>query len=175
MPTRISDEDLLRRIAGRDESALAELYDRFSAVSMAVASKVLGDPAEAEDVLQQVYVKIWEDAGRFDPARGSAAAWILTSVRNASIDRVRRREAFRRAAMAAPPRDPDPPSPDLDEERARARRAIEALPPDQRQAIELAYFEGLSQTEIAARLGQPLGTVKTRMRLGMMKLREALR
>jgi RNA polymerase sigma-70 factor (ECF subfamily) len=171
-----TDEALLRRIAEKDEGALAALYDRYAAVSLAVAMKVVGDRAEAEDVLQNVYVRVWQDAGRFDPARGSVAAWLLSSIRNAAIDRTRRRDAYLRATKAAPIRIADEPEPiELREDQKRVVAALQQLPADQREAIELAYFKGLSQTEIAQKLGQPLGTVKTRMRLGMMKLREALR
>lgn len=172
----LEDQALLRRIAGRDEGALASLYDRYASTAHALALRVLGDAGEAEDVLQRVILRVWQEAATYDPARGSLSAWLLSSVRNASIDRLRRREAHRRAAREAGARAGGPAAgpPVLREDHRRVVRAVEELPPDQREAIELAYFEGLSQSQIAERLGQPLGTVKTRMRLGMIKLRQAL-
>lgn len=169
---------MLERIAGRDSQALADLYDRYAPVSLALAGRILGDRSEAEDVLQIVFTRVWQEAGRYDASKGSPTAWLLSWVRNGAIDRLRRRDALRRASVHAA--DPDSsggraePSPDLSEEKARLARAVAELPADQRQVIELAYFEGLSQTQIAQRLGEPLGTVKTRVRLGMNKLRQAL-
>jgi RNA polymerase sigma-70 factor, ECF subfamily len=163
-------------VAGGDAQALAELYDRFAPVALALAGRILGDRSEAEDVLQLVFTRVWREAARYDPAKGSPAAWLLTWVRNAAIDRRRRKDAGARAVHAADVAHDAPPSgagPDPDE-RARLAKAVGELPPDQRQAIELAYFEGLTQTQIAQRLGEPLGTVKTRLRLGMAKLRQAM-
>lgn len=170
-----TDQELLGRIAKRDEGALTKLYDRHSGAALAAAARVLGDRAEAEDVLQEVFVRVWDRAAEFDVARGSVAAWLMGSIRNASIDRLRRKDAFHRAleGAAALPR-PDGGPQELPEDLRRVKAAVEALSEEQRKPIELAYFEGLTQTEIAARLGQPLGTVKTRMRLGMQKLRAAL-
>ena len=170
------DMDLLDRIARRDESALAELYDRFSSVSMALAARIVGDRMEAEDVIQTVFIRVWDGARRYDPARGSVAAWLLQSIRNAAIDRIRRRDAYRRATeRAVPPGETTAPAPELNEDQKRLKDAVAQLPADQREVIELAYFEGLSQTQISEKLGHPLGTVKTRIRLGMEKLREALK
>lgn len=154
---------------------MSQLYDRYSAAALATATRVLGDRVEAEDVVQEVFVRIWERAGDYDTGRGSVAAWLMSSVRNASIDRIRRRDAQRRAvdASAAEQR-PAPEKSEFPEDLKRVNVAVAQLPPDQRQAIELAYFEGLSQSEIAMRLKQPLGTVKTRVRLAMQKLRTAL-
>jgi len=175
-----SDQTLLERVAGRDSQALADLYDRYAPVALALAGRILGDRSEAEDVIQVVFTKVWTDASRYDPSKGSPTSWLLSWVRNGAIDRLRRREALQRAAvtsagLAAAARDdahdPDEPSA---EDRERLKSAVAALPADQRQVIELAYFEGLSQTQIAQRLGEPLGTVKTRVRLGMAKLRQAL-
>ena len=175
-----SDQALLERVAGKDSQALADLYDRYAPVALALAGRILGDRSEAEDVLQVVFTKVWTDAARYDPSKGSPTSWLLSWVRNGAIDRLRRREALQRATansagLAAASRDDahghDEPSA---EERERLKSAVAALPADQRQVIELAYFEGLSQTQIAQRLGEPLGTVKTRVRLGMAKLRQAL-
>jgi RNA polymerase sigma-70 factor (ECF subfamily) len=174
----VSDQALLERIAGRDAQALADLYDRYAPAGLALAARILGDRSEAEDVLQVVFTRVWQEAGRYDPAKGSPASWLLSWVRNGAIDRLRRRDALRRAALHSA--GPAPAGPDdhahLDSpvEREKVARAMADLPADQRQVIELAYFEGLSQTQIAQRLGEPLGTVKTRMRLGMNKLRQAL-
>jgi len=177
--TKVSDQALLERIAGRDAHALADLYDRFAPVALALAARILGDRSEAEDVLQVVFTRVWQEAGRYDPTKGSAASWLLAWVRNGAIDRLRRRDALRRAALHTADQAPaghvdDPSHLDASAERDRVARAVAELPPDQRQVIELAYFEGMSQTQIAQRLGEPLGTVKTRIRLGMNKLRQAL-
>jgi RNA polymerase sigma-70 factor (ECF subfamily) len=174
----VSDQALLERIAGRDAQALADLYDRFAPVALALAARVLGDRSEAEDVLQTVFTRVWQDAGRYDATKGSVATWLLSWIRNASIDRLRRREALQRATLKSVDRAPaasheEAPA-GAPEDREKLARAVADLPADQRQVIELAYFEGLSQTQIAQRLGEPLGTVKTRMRLGMNKLRQAL-
>lgn len=174
-----SDQALLERVAGKDSQALADLYDRYAPAALALAARILGDRSEAEDVLQVVFTKVWQEAARYDPAKGSATSWLLSWVRNGSIDRLRRREALQRATVqsvdhaAADPGDGHGHDHSA-EERERLARAVAGLPADQRQVIELAYFEGLSQTQIAQRLGEPLGTVKTRVRLGMNKLRQAM-
>jgi RNA polymerase sigma-70 factor, ECF subfamily len=176
--TKVSDQALLERIAGRDSHALADLYDRFAPVALALAGRILGDRSEAEDVLQIVFTRVWQEAGRYDPSKGSAASWLLSWVRNGAIDRLRRRDALRRATLhsvdQAPSGHSDEVPLDASEDKEKVARALADLPADQRQVIELAYFEGLSQTQIAQKLGEPLGTVKTRMRLGMNKLRQAL-
>ena len=168
---------MLERVAGRDAHALADLYDRFAPVALALAGRILGDRSEAEDVLQTVFTRVWQEAGRYDATKGSVATWLLSWVRNGSIDRLRRRDAQQRATLHSVDRadtvHDDVPA-HASEEKEKLARAVADLPPDQRQVIELAYFEGLSQTQIAQRLGEPLGTVKTRMRLGMNKLRQAL-
>ncbi len=170
-----SDQELLARLSRKDEAALSALYDRYAPGAMALAVRILGDPSDAEDAIQTVFVRVWREAERYDSTRGSVAAWIMSSVRNASIDKLRRRDAHDRAAQQAASR----PIPAAEivaggDTRARVRQAIESLPAEQREVIELAYFKGLSQSEIAARIKQPLGTVKTRMRLGMIKLRQTL-
>jgi len=167
-------------VAGKDSQALADLYDRYAPVSLALAGRILGDRSEAEDVLQIVFTRVWQEAGRYDAAKGSPTSWILSWVRNGAIDRLRRREALQRATLHsldhAPAGHEEPAGHDEQSalERERLQKAVASLPADQRQVIELAYFEGLSQTQIAQRLGEPLGTVKTRVRLGMSKLRQAL-
>ncbi len=175
-----SDQALLERVAGKDSQALADLYDRYAPVALALAGRILGDRSEAEDVLQVVFTRVWTDAARYDPAKGSPTSWLLSWVRNGAIDRLRRREALQRATLhsighAAPGQQDEAHGHEASaEDRERLKQAVAALPADQRQVIELAYFEGLSQTQIAQRLGEPLGTVKTRVRLGMNKLRQAL-
>lgn len=181
------DADLVARIAQGDERALAQLYDRFGGVLYAVAYRVVGQQADAEEVVLEAFSQAWREAPRFDPARGSVAAWLTMMARSRALDLVRsqsRREritdaAAREEPVAGPAMSAGLPSPGagvLDEERKRAvAAALAALSPAQREAIQLAYYDGLSQSEIAERLKEPLGTIKTRMRLGMQKLREALR
>jgi RNA polymerase sigma-70 factor (ECF subfamily) len=143
---------------------------------MSVARRILSDPQEAEEVVQETFVQVWRQASRYDAERGSPAAWVATIARSRAIDRLRAREANERVRSAA--RDADeagasPAAGDVAEERELKRRvdaALSALPQEQRRTLELAYFEGLSQTQIAARLGDPLGTVKTRVRLGLSRL-----
>jgi RNA polymerase sigma-70 factor (ECF subfamily) len=143
-----------------------------------VASHILGDRADAEDVLQGVFVKIWKDAVRYDRSKASVRVWLVSCVRHGAIDLLRRREVQARVARLAAvrprPRAEASDAPSLEDRQRRVVQAIETLPPDQREAIALAYFEGLSQSQIAERLKEPLGTVKTRIRLGMNKLRDAL-
>jgi RNA polymerase sigma-70 factor (ECF subfamily) len=173
----VSDLELVSRVARRDESALGLLYDRYGSAALALAVRVLGDRAEGEDVVQEAFVRVWEDASGYREDRGSVAAWLVTSVRNRAIDRLRRRGARERATERAAAERPLATGPlELpDEDSApRIRAALRELPPDQRETIELAYFQGLTQTELSARLGQPLGTIKSRIRLGMKKLREAM-
>lgn len=171
----MSDAELMARITRRDESALSALYDRYAGTALALAERVLGDRAEGEDVVQEVFVRVWEDAASYSEARGTVAAWLVSTVRNRSIDRLRRRGARERATIKASERlSPITGPAVVDDTDARVRQALRDLPDDQRRTIELAYFDGLTQTELAAALGQPLGTIKSRIRLGMKKLRDAL-
>jgi RNA polymerase sigma-70 factor, ECF subfamily len=175
----------IRRVAEGDGTSLGILYDRHARALFSLALRVLGDERDAEDVLQDVFAQAWRQAGRYDAARGTVAAWLLTMARTRAIDRLRARRA-RPDTRTAPATIDDPtlalPAPLVDPEgalgaardAARVRAALQELPVLQRLAIELAYFEGLTQSEIAERLEQPLGTVKTRIRLGLLKLREAL-
>jgi RNA polymerase sigma-70 factor (ECF subfamily) len=144
-----------------------------------LALKILGDRADAEDTLQEAFVQAWRSAGRFDAARGQPLGWLVMLTRSRAIDRLRSRQTRSRLAEeSAKERRDDPPPPAqqavASEETLLVRRALESLPDEQRALIELAYFGGLSQTEIAAQVNQPLGTVKTRMRAGMIRLRELL-
>jgi len=172
-------ERLLERVAAGERAALMALYDRFGASLTAVALRVTGSRAEAEEVVQDAMVRAWREAQTFDRARGSAAAWLLTLTRNRAIDviRARRRRTGYEEHSAAESLDA-PPSPErevADAQRAEAvRRAMERLRPEQRSALELAYFSGLSHSEIAAQLQSPLGTVKTRIAQSVKLLREEL-
>jgi RNA polymerase sigma-70 factor (ECF subfamily) len=178
---RESDQAALDRVAAGDSSGLAALYDGYARPVYSLALRILRDASEAEDVVQEVFLQAWRQASRYDPSRGAVAAWLLTQARSRAIDRLRARRARPAPAdTAASASDVVDPSPGLDwqvissEQVRRVRAAIDELPLLQRVAIELAYYEGCTQTEIADRLEQPLGTVKTRIRLALAKLREAL-
>ena len=174
------DECILRCAEG-DEAALATLYDETSARVYGLALRVLRDRSAAEEVTIEVYVQAYRNASRFDSTRGTPLGWLLNMARSRAIDRVRaestrRTHETRFATLASlPPESSDPDTLTELTERCRpVRHALDALDPDLRRVIELAYFEGLSQSQIAARLGHPLGTVKTRTRRGMMCLRQYL-
>ncbi len=169
--TQTPSETLLRRVAVGDRAALGEVFDAHAALVNGVAVRILRDATEAEDVVQEVFVQVWRDAERFDASRGSLQSWLCTIARTRSLDRLRRR-----AARREEPAEARPPAASLPrtEEALAVRGALASLSADQRRALLLAYYEGLTHTEIAARLGEPLGTVKTRIRAAMMRLREAL-
>jgi len=168
-----SDQSLLERIAGKDPGALADLYDRLAPAALALADRILRDRSEAEALLQEVFTRLWQEAGRRDASQGAPRTWLLSRIRDGAIDRLRRRDALQRAA--APEAAGGPAAHDAaSEERERAAQAVAALHADQRQVLHLAFFEGLSQTRIAQRLGEPLAEVQSRLRLGMDKLRQAL-
>ena len=181
------DSDLIARAAEGDERAMAVLYDRYGQVLYAVAYRIVGQRADAEEVVLDAFSQAWRDATRFESARGSVAGWLTTIARSRALDLVRarsRRDRITASAAADRPDSPpamggwrtDPSSGvDHTERREQVQQALETLSPPQRRAIELAFFEGLSQSEIAELLQEPLGTIKTRVRLGMHKLRESLR
>jgi RNA polymerase sigma-70 factor, ECF subfamily len=174
--------DYVRRCAGRDESALEALYDESSQLTYTIAQRILQDEADASEVVLDVYKQIWDSAARFDQQRGSAAAWIVILARSRAMDRRRSRNARTRTPaqmeelhnMRSSERSPE--SVAISNQSSRSvKRALEAVPSEQREALELAFFAGLSHSEIAERLGEPLGTVKTRIRLAVARLRELLK
>jgi RNA polymerase sigma-70 factor (ECF subfamily) len=181
-PAEESQVRLLRRIAAKDRQALAEFYDQVAVPLFSTATRILGDAHEAEEVVQDVFVQFWEKSATFDAALGSPLHWALRITRNRAIDRLRARQ--RRAKLAAQFQEnfeavaggPSAvPTAGLDAEAVvQIRSIVGHLPADQRQAIEMAFFGGLTHTEIAETLGEPLGTVKARIRRGMLKLRESL-
>jgi RNA polymerase sigma-70 factor (ECF subfamily) len=179
---RSADQAALARMAGGDHQALAELYDRHARPIYSLALRVLQDPAEAEDVVQDVFARAWTQAARYDTGRGAVAAWLLNMTRSRAIDRLRSRrsrpaeDADRQDALDNMPGAGVPQDVQLlsAEQVMRLRDALRDLPALQRIAVELAYYEGLTHAEIAARLEQPLGTVKTRIRQAMIKLRESM-
>jgi len=179
-PSKTSDSDLLRAVARGDESALAAVYDRYRLILFGLVLRILHDREESEDVLQEVFLQVWRRARDFDESRGRAFTWLVTIARSRALDRLRAAGSRARLATEAAqsPRDEVGDAAEeamRSEQAATVRKALAELPDEQRRALLLAYFEGLTQTEIAARLGDPLGTVKTRMRSGIIKLRELLR
>ncbi|MBX3186634.1 MAG: sigma-70 family RNA polymerase sigma factor [Labilithrix sp.] len=175
-----SDAELLTLIAGGDVRAVGQLYDRYSPTLFPIALRIVRDRAEAEDVLHDAFVAVNERAGQYTEGRGTVIAWLVTLVRNLSIDRTRRRE--RRGALAREVLPHEPPQSVRDPERLtseaserdKIRRALASLPEAQRQTLEVAFFEGLSYPEIAARENVPLGTIKSRAARALAALREAL-
>lgn len=164
-------EPLAERLRSGDETALGELFDRHAALVNGLALRILRNPTDAEDVVQEVFVQAWRQRERFDVGRGSLQAWLCTMARTRALDRLRRVAARREEPEDAAPSPSAPPS-TLDQ--MTVRKALDVLSDGQRRAIELAYYEGLTQTEIAERLQEPLGTVKTRIRTGLLRLRESL-
>jgi RNA polymerase sigma-70 factor (ECF subfamily) len=178
----LDDPALVRRVADRQTEALAELYDRFAPLLLALAARILGPGAEAEDVVQESFLQVWNQARLYDPGRASVSTWLVLIARSRAIDRLRARRSSERlqvafdaqgAARHASPRGPE--AVFSRERHERVRRELGALPAEQRQVLELAFYGGLTQSEIAAQTGIPLGTVKTRTLLAMKKLRKALR
>jgi RNA polymerase sigma-70 factor, ECF subfamily len=173
------DSALVERMIEGDESALSTLYDRYSGMLFAVLVRILKDTHAAEEVLQDLFLQLWRNAGRFDANRGSLPAWLMVIARNRAISRLRGRERLlvqdddEGFSMESVPA-----SGNLEDEASRAeltrkvRAAMAALPQEQREAVELAYFEGMTQTEIAAHTGSPLGTVKSRVRASMQALQQ---
>jgi RNA polymerase sigma factor (sigma-70 family) len=174
----LSDEAVVALVARSDDTALAELYDRFGRVAYGVALRVLRDEKLAEDAVQEAFLAAWRSADRFMPERGKGSTWLLTLVHRRAVDLVRR-EDRRRAETLDDDREPSPADSAEDDawlrfERERVQAALRQLPDQQREALELAYYGGFTQSELAERLGQPVGTIKSRMFTGLARLRELL-
>jgi RNA polymerase sigma-70 factor (ECF subfamily) len=173
----LSDEALVALLARSEQSALAELYDRYGRIAYGLALRVLRDEALAEDAVQEGFLAVWRTAARFMPERGKASTWILTLVHRRAVDVVRREERRRADSLE---HTPEQGGGDVHEDawlrlqRERVQEALKQLPDPQREALELAYYGGFSQSEIADMLDTPIGTVKGRMRLGMEKMRAHL-
>lgn len=174
-----NDVELLKAIAAHDEAALAQLYDRYHVILFGLLMRILNNRAEAEDVLQETFLQVWRRAADFDEKRGRPFTWLVTLARSRGIDRLRMLAARERVAVAGAREESEAVSDAASdafrsEQRGLVNNALHQLPDEQKGPLMLAYFDGLTQAEIAARLGAPLGTVKTRMRTGLMKLRELL-
>ena len=173
-----ANAELIRRMAGGDRDALAELYDRLSRPLYATAKHILNDSAEAQDVVHDVFIALWENAAAFDIGRGAAFSWAVTLTRNRSIDRLRTRTNRARLLDSSFPGDlgygTGSEALGGDDRAAAVRSALADLPADQKKALELAFFSGLTQKEIADKLSEPIGTVKARIRRGLIKLRDVL-
>lgn len=180
----VIDARLVQQVAQGDKQAFAELYDRFSGPLFGTALRIVRDPGEAQDIVHDAFVTVWEKASTFEASRGTAFSWVVTLVRNRAIDHVRMRR--RRAELLGDsflsdlgyPADGAAPAGDasalLGDEARMVRTAVATLPPEQRRVLELAFFGGLTQEQIAGTLQEPLGTVKARIRRGLLKLRESL-
>ena len=173
-----TDEALLSLVAGSDDQALAELYDRFGGVAYGLALRILRDESLAQDAVQDAFLAVWRTADRFLAERAKASTWILTLVHRRAVDLVRRQERRRGEPLESVP---EPVASEQVEEQATIRfqrqvvqEALRRLPPEQREALELGYYAGLTQSELAERLGQPLGTIKSRMFTGLTRLRDLL-
>ena len=174
----LTDEAVLSLVAESDDEALAELYDRFGGVAYGLALRILRDESLAQDAVQEAFLAVWRTADRFLAERARASTWILTLVHRRSVDLVRRQEQRRGEPLESAP---EPVASEQVEEQAAIRfqrqvvqEALRQLPPDQREALELGYYAGLTQSELAERLGQPLGTIKSRMFTGLTRLRDLL-
>jgi RNA polymerase sigma-70 factor, ECF subfamily len=177
MDARASDAALIQRIVERDESALVVLYDRYAGMLSSVLNRILHDTQAAEEILQDIFYQLWRTAGNFDATRGSLPAWLMVIARNRAISRLRRHnpasgDELEENSVVLPA--------NLESSVAqtqmigKVKGALEKLPAEQRAAVELAYFEGLTHTEIAAKTGEPLGTVKTRLRTAVITLKKNL-
>ena len=173
----MTDEQLIEAIADGDEQALADLYDRLGGVAYRLALRVLRDSALAEDAVQDAFLSAWRTAVSFDARRGSASTWLLTLVHRRAVDLVRKEDRRRGGPLddaPVPSGDATDETAEVRDQRRRVQAALAQLSADQREALELAYYGGLTQTELAERLGLPLGTVKSRMFAGLARLRDLL-
>jgi len=176
---QIDDVALLKAIAGKEEKALSQLYDRYRVVLFGLLVRILNNREEAEDVLQELFLQVWHRAGDYDSNRGRPFTWLVTLARSRAIDRLRSVASRERVATESAREATEEVSDAVadavrSEQRGIVTSALSQLPEEQQRALVLAYFDGLTQSEIADSLGAPLGTVKTRMRAGMIKLREML-
>jgi RNA polymerase sigma-70 factor (family 1) len=177
--TKFDDDSLMRLINNRQEAALSKLYDRYSRLIYSIALSALGEPSDAEEIVQDVFLRVWERAETYQAEQGKMVAWLARIARNRSIDLLRRRKVRLDASSVAweeliiePADEQDAEwEVELKQQEQRLRSALAQLPPEQKEVLALAYFQGLSHQEIADRLRQPLGTVKTRLRSAMQKLR----
>lgn len=180
----LEDVALVELMAARDPRALETLYERYARIVFSFAFRIVGDPASAEEIVQEAFFRSWQQATRFAEGRGTYVTWLLSITHNLAIDDIRKRQRRPQRADSADPvlllANLNDPGPSVEDRavhhswREEIEVALQAIPDAQRQPIELAYFSGLTQREIADQLGEPLGTIKTRMRLGMRKLREIL-
>lgn len=178
----LSDPELIRKVVERHQEALSELYERYSGTLLALSYRVLANLGDAEEVLQEVFVHVWNQAERYDSTRSSVSTWLVLIARSRAIDRLRSRKVFERTLDGAHKEKPEEhTSPEgaetvlVKERRTRVRQEMQNLPPEQRRILEMTYYRGMTQSEIAEQTGIPLGTVKTRTLLAMRKLRKALR
>lgn len=174
----LSDEALISLVASSDDTALAELYDRFGRVAYGLALRILRDEALAQDAVQEAFLALWRSADRFLAERAKASTWILTLVHRRAVDLVRREERRRGEPLESAPEPVSSATAEdeatLDFQRRVVQEALKRLPVEQREALELGYYGGLTQSEVAERLGQPLGTIKSRMFAGLSRLRDLL-
>jgi RNA polymerase sigma-70 factor (ECF subfamily) len=174
------DVTLISGAAGGDRDCLAALYDRYAPALLAIGRRILGDRREAEDLLHDVFIEVWRQAGDYDESRGSVRGWLLMRMRSRALDRRKSAAISKRADLPAPDAVVDAhgaqggEDPTLGPDRQAVRRALEQLPAEQRQVLELGYFEGLSSSEIAERVRAPIGTVKSRVAAALTKLRAAV-
>jgi len=171
----ISDLALVTAIRSADQSAMAALYDRYSPIVYSVALRILQDTGAAEDVLQDIFMQLWRNPGAFDASRGNMGAWLAVITRHRAIDALRRRRPENDIDEVVVSVEPDLAT-EADRSRAmdKVRGALQSMPSTQRSALEMAYFEGLTHSEIAEKTGEPLGTIKTRIRTGLLSLRRVL-
>ena len=173
----LTDAVLIRRLVQRDETALATLYDRYSRLVYSVAKRVLDDSSVAEEVVQDIFYQLWRNASSIDPTRGTLGGWLLVSARNRAIDRLRRRrwtdEELSPNTIGSTPNLETAAA--QNQMMAQVDKFVSGLPAAQRTALELAYFEGMTHSEIAQRTGEPLGTIKTRLRAAIESLKKGLR
>jgi len=181
-PLPDSPAALIARIAQRDREAFSRFYDAFAGLALGLIRRILRDPAAAEEVLQEVFWQVWQEAGRYDPKRGSPEAWLVMRAKTRAIDKlraIRRREKTFVAPVDESVTRSDEATGEnpgvAAEARGLVRSALDSLPEAQRRVVELAFFDGLTQSEIARKLGEPLGTIKTRARLGLERLRAVMR